>query len=1185
MKTRFKSSFPTLILSLLCCGCFISSLFSQGGGLWVYPNSQGAYPINEVSFSPESATQNVTLNGLFAEYGVYYYHLSFPGSITPSLQNAYSIGLTGDPYALKDSLESLGLFDLIEIQTNYIENDIESSQNLVNGCPNPWTPNDPGAGNWANELIEVECAWSIEQGSPNIVAAVVDRYFELTHPDLANKIVALVGPNNIPASNPLLDHGTGMSGAIAAEPNNNYCVAGVGYNTRFAAYSLGNMGIWELIWQAYQDGRPVINVSFGPITYPGNPPVGMPQTEIDAAIEVVNGGTTLVVSSGVPDRDGTHNDIAPIHGVIKTSLIDENENFPLSIPNGPEWEERDPDVDISAPGANGLQRLRVQGSCGPNILGGGTSIAAAHVTGTVALLLSANPCLTPAEIEGIIKATAKPVLNGDDPQDPFYGRVGAGYINVYHAVRMAKGDPDPIIGNKRWDYPVYVDGTLVIEGGGSLTISSQVRFGPNGKIVVKRGGELYVDGGHLANGCEDRWEGIIVEGNKNTFQAIGLVSGKRDQGYVELHNAIIENAVYGVRLYDPAATNPVNTSGGVIRAYGTRFINNIIGVDFAPYQNYSELYGHKLGNLSTFYSCTFLADPAFPGDFDNFITHVSLKRVTGIEFYGCIFKNGIEHEEYAYADEAKTALTAWDADFLVTRRCYGPLPCSNPERSRFEGFATAISASNKSTLNTFRVSYTDFSDNYTGISATKVDNPYMVKNTFEVGMDIPGLNNPFSGIQLIRCTGFKVEENHFDPFPNAYGGKETIGIVTIFSGDQPNEIYKNNFDGLDFGNLSNGDNRGASENEGLVFYCNINGNNQYDFAVPDESVATWGIAEYQGLLDKAAANSFTSNPPNAETHFLNHAAPIVYFFSPGGGPQNYTGNGKITFNGNAESNGCSSQLPNDDQTTKLTATEKTTYRGGFFTGTDASEKFYAANMLIRDFLINDSIQSLDSVRTWLAHKGDLFSYFAIVDSWLQESQPDSAAQVLTAIPNLFFLTDEYLSEYNYFDSLKTIQIGAQQTGKEDDDVVLDNLSDIQRFAEAGNYLASVQAQSMVNSVLGPTYAQKIILPEVSQSRLFLPENSNELAGKDRKAPANVSLTAVPNPANETTAIFYKLPEGERTGKLKIFTFNGQLTEENEISSNSGKIVINTANLPNGVYFCTLMSASKEWMTLKLVIAR
>lgn len=61
----------------------------------------------------------------------------------------------------------------------------------------------------------------------------------------------------------------------------------------------------------------------------------------------------------------------------------------------------------------------------------GTSMAAPHVAGAVALMLEINPELTPLEIKAIIEDTATEM--------PSYANweVGAGYINVYEAVKQA----------------------------------------------------------------------------------------------------------------------------------------------------------------------------------------------------------------------------------------------------------------------------------------------------------------------------------------------------------------------------------------------------------------------------------------------------------------------------------------------------------------------------------------------------------------------------------------------------------------------------------------------------------------------------------------------------------------------------------------------------------------------------
>jgi serine protease AprX len=68
----------------------------------------------------------------------------------------------------------------------------------------------------------------------------------------------------------------------------------------------------------------------------------------------------------------------------------------------------------------------------------GTSQATPHVSGTVALMLEANPALTPD--------TVKSVLTGSATSMPGYEQyqVGAGYLNAYAAVRSLRGLAAPV---------------------------------------------------------------------------------------------------------------------------------------------------------------------------------------------------------------------------------------------------------------------------------------------------------------------------------------------------------------------------------------------------------------------------------------------------------------------------------------------------------------------------------------------------------------------------------------------------------------------------------------------------------------------------------------------------------------------------------------------------------------------
>ena len=62
----------------------------------------------------------------------------------------------------------------------------------------------------------------------------------------------------------------------------------------------------------------------------------------------------------------------------------------------------------------------------------GTSFACPHVTGVVALMIEANPLLTPDDVVTILRQTANPM--------PYEERVvGAGYVDAHNAVRAAMG--------------------------------------------------------------------------------------------------------------------------------------------------------------------------------------------------------------------------------------------------------------------------------------------------------------------------------------------------------------------------------------------------------------------------------------------------------------------------------------------------------------------------------------------------------------------------------------------------------------------------------------------------------------------------------------------------------------------------------------------------------------------------
>lgn len=203
------------------------------------------------------------------------------------------------------------------------------------------------------------------------------------------------GPSS--AGNP---HGTHVSSIAAAKTNNYLGMASVGYNSRIAAHriyhdsstSTSSSNIRDAIWNLYQMGIPVINVSW---TGTGLDPL--------AAKEITENGTTLVLAGGNTPTSQLHTGIADIPGVIVVGSVDKNTMSGQTDNARNQW------IDICAPGKDIL--FASENNTYIVYPLGATSASAPFVSGTIALMLSINPNLMPVEIEEILKSTAKPIAD------------------------------------------------------------------------------------------------------------------------------------------------------------------------------------------------------------------------------------------------------------------------------------------------------------------------------------------------------------------------------------------------------------------------------------------------------------------------------------------------------------------------------------------------------------------------------------------------------------------------------------------------------------------------------------------------------------------------------------------------------------------------------------------------------
>jgi len=275
---------------------------------------------------------------------------------------------------------------------------------------------------WGVDRIDADLVWKTTTGDP-IRVAVLDTGIDTAHPDLKDNLKG--GINTIALIKGYNDdngHGTHVAGIIAAL-NNTVGVVGVGPKIDlYAIKALDGQGsgylsdiIEGLDW-AIQNKMQVVNMSLG--------------TTVDVlsfkeAVQRANAaGIVQVVAAG--NNGGAVNYPAAYSEVIAVSAIDKTNTIAS-------WSSRGVEVDLAAPGVDIYSTYK--GKIYKTL--SGTSMAAPHVSGVVALLLSVpqkcdtdlNGVCSPAEIQQRLKATAKDL--GAVGSDNLYG---AGLVDAGKAV-------------------------------------------------------------------------------------------------------------------------------------------------------------------------------------------------------------------------------------------------------------------------------------------------------------------------------------------------------------------------------------------------------------------------------------------------------------------------------------------------------------------------------------------------------------------------------------------------------------------------------------------------------------------------------------------------------------------------------------------------------------------------------
>lgn len=364
---------------------------------------------------------------------------------------------------------------------------------------------------WNLILVDAPCAWQQGYTGQGIVVGHFDTGVNYNHVDLADHI--WVNAGEVPSNgadddgngyvddyygydfantdpDPADDHGHGThtAGTVAGDGTAG-TNTGVAPDARIMSLKVldsGGSGAESDVWQAMQysldNGADVLTFSIGWLHFFDPDRIswrnafnGVMLAGVSAAVAAGN-ERQLAFMFPPPDNVRTPGDVPPpwlhpdqtltgaLSGVVTVGATDtldtiadfsslgpvtwESEAPWFDYPYGPEMGLIDPDV--SAPGTKitSLSHTNNNGYVGGTTWSG-TSMATPHVAGLMALMLSKNPNLSPAEIDSIIETTALELGTSGKDND-----FGSGRIRVCNAINAtptgveehaATGDPAPRI--------------------------------------------------------------------------------------------------------------------------------------------------------------------------------------------------------------------------------------------------------------------------------------------------------------------------------------------------------------------------------------------------------------------------------------------------------------------------------------------------------------------------------------------------------------------------------------------------------------------------------------------------------------------------------------------------------------------------------------------------------------------
>ncbi|WDZ85169.1 S8 family serine peptidase [Micromonospora cathayae] len=323
-----------------------------------------------------------------------------------------------------------------------------------------------------------------------VKVAVLDTGVDTTHPDLVGRVAGSRNFSEDTDPDDTVGHGTHVAATIGgsgAADGGRYrgvapdatLLSGKVCESQFCTDSAILAGMQ---WAAVDQDATVINMSLGGYDGPGTDP-------LEEAVDTLTAqtGALFVISAGNDGSDASVGSPGSADAALTVGAVDRDDNLADFSSRGPRRYDDAVKPDITAPGVDIVAAKATKGQIGTPVgdryvILSGTSMAAPHVAGAVALLAQQHPDAAAGQLKALAMNSAKA-----HPEQTVFQQ-GAGRVDVAAAIgqRITSDPPSVSFGRTEWphddDTPVGRKVTYHNSGSDPVTLRLAVEAtGPDGE--------------------------------------------------------------------------------------------------------------------------------------------------------------------------------------------------------------------------------------------------------------------------------------------------------------------------------------------------------------------------------------------------------------------------------------------------------------------------------------------------------------------------------------------------------------------------------------------------------------------------------------------------------------------------------------------------------------------------------